>query len=73
VFCLFAARMLDKRIIQAYNEALILERQTKLIQEEEDEKQHEMERKQRKCEHRKDVLNKKRLIKQHCFFFSFFM
>ncbi|KAI8883474.1 hypothetical protein K501DRAFT_91020 [Backusella circina FSU 941] len=67
VFCLFAARMLDRRIIKTYDEALALERQVKLIEEEEQERQRITERKQRKSEHRKDMLNKKRLIKNTVF------
>lgn len=56
MFQIFAARMFEQRVLQAYREKVARERQAKLMEEEEEERRQEEARKEKKA---KEALRKK--------------
>jgi hypothetical protein len=64
MFQIFAARMFEQRVLQAYREKVAAERQNKLLQELEDEKRRKEEREAKKAQDKDKKREKKRQAKQ---------
>jgi len=69
MFSIFAARMFEQRVLQAYREKVAQERQMQLLRELEDEDKLTKEREQKKQNANQRKKDKKRLVYLTCFHF----
>ncbi|EMD34905.1 hypothetical protein CERSUDRAFT_54393, partial [Gelatoporia subvermispora B] len=62
MFSIFAARMFEQRVLQAYREKVAQERQLQLLRELEDEDKRAKEKEQQKLSHNQKKKDKKRCV-----------
>ena len=66
MFSIFAARMFEQRVLQAYREKVAQERQLQLLRELEDEDKMSKEREAKKQSQNQKKKDKKRSVRSNC-------